>query len=226
MIKIGIIDSGINETYRKQHSFIKGISLQVEPLTGKIDVSTDIQDRIGHGSECLKIIGSMVTDISYFIVKIFDHEMVADTGVLAAAIQTCIKEEVNIINISAGVIAPHIPKILGIACDEAYQNDVIIVAAMHNQGTKCYPAHHEKVIGVGAVDYSTTSPFFTGVSDQYEFYTTAADLYPDDIHWSNSTSFACAKLTGFAANILKRKGNMCLETLYTELINMQTPNFK
>lgn len=219
MIKVGIIDSGIDSIYKEAEIDIQGLFLKKDDITNEIFALTNIIDNIGHGNECFKIISSIITDVSYYIVKVFDIEMVADIDVLAEAIHTCIDQNVDIINISAGVRSDKIPELLRIACDEAYDNNVIIISAKHNSGSHCYPAHYAKVIGVGTTELSSDELYRYDTTGNAGFYTSAAHLYPDYIEWSDSTSFACAKMTAYAANILKNKGKIKMEQLKDELIN-------
>lgn len=219
MIKIGIIDSGINEGYRDGEVEIQGVFLKRDEVTNEICAFENIVDQIGHGTECFKIISSISTGVSYYVVKVFDQEMVADIGVLAQAIQTCIDQNVDVINISAGVVSDKIPELLRLACDEAYDNNVIVIAAKHNSGSHCYPAHYIKVMSVGAADLVEGELYKYTSNGNIEFYTSARDLYPEHIVWSHSTSFACAKMTAYAANLLKLKGKIKMEQLKDELIH-------
>ncbi|WP_316742128.1 S8 family serine peptidase [Pedobacter antarcticus] len=220
MIKIGIIDSGIKPIYSETVRDIQGVFLKKDELTNEICSLDNIDDKIGHGSECFKIISSIVSEGSYYIVKVFDEEMVTDIDVFAQAIQICINQEVNIINISAGVKSEEIPELLRVVCDNAYDKNIIIVSAKHNSGSQCYPAHYKKVIGVGTADLTEGELYKYTYDDDFEFYTSAADLYPEHITWSDSTSFACAKMTAYAANILKTKGHMEINQMRDELIHL------
>lgn len=219
MIKIGIIDSGINPQAGQEGTVIEGLFLLKDALSSQIRWHPDLSDHIGHGTECFKIISSIVTGASYYVVKIFDQEMVAEVDVLAAAIRACIAQQVNIINISAGVRADQVPPVLREVFDEAYAHQVTIISANHNAGSQCYPAHDSKVIGVGLAQLTTGELYTYKKNENIEFYTSAADLYTAEVVWSNATSFACAKMTAYAANILKRKGKMKMEQLKTELVN-------
>lgn len=219
MIKIGIIDSGIDKINWNGKSNIEGIYLKKDYGAKEVHFCEDISDQIGHGNDCFKIISSIISDASYYIIKVFGKDLVTDTDVLAAAIQVCIDQHVDIINISAGVKADEMPELLRIVCDRAYYNDTIIMSAQHNQGSRCYPANYTKVIGVGAVNLVSGERFRYVCDEDIEFYTSAADMFPNGTAWSQSTSFACAKMTGYAALILKHKGKIKFEQLRTELIN-------
>lgn len=219
MIKIGIIDSGIDKINWNGKSNIEGIYLKKDHRTKEIHFHGDIFDQIGHGNECFKIISSIISDTSYYIVRVFEKELVTDIDILAEAIQVCVDQHVDIINISAGVKANEMPELLRIVCDGAYNNDTIIVSAQHNHGSRCYPANYTKVVGVGAANLAVGERFRYVCNEDIEFYTSAADMFPNGTAWSQSTSFACAKMTGYAALILQHKGKMKFEQLRTELIN-------
>lgn len=219
MIKIGIIDSGIDEINWNGKSNMEGIGLKKDHRTKEVRFYGDIFDRIGHGNDCFKIISSIIWDANFYIVKVFGKELVTDIDVLAAAIQACVDQHVDIINISAGVKADEMPELLRVVCDKAYNNNAIIVSAKHNRGSRCYPANYTKVIGVGAVDLAANEKFRYVCNKDIEFYTSAADIFPNGSAWSQSTSFACAKMTGYAAQILQHKGKIKFEQLRIELIN-------
>ena len=215
MIKIGIIDSGIN----KVKSNITGVHLKKDCDTGEILCSENISDQIGHGDDCFRIISSIIPDVNYYIVKVFEKKLVTDIAILTKAIQACIDEQVDIINISAGVKSDEMPELLRSVCDAAYDNDITIVSALHNQGLHCYPANYARVIGVGAVSLVAGERFRCVYNKDIEFYTSAADMFRNGVAWAQSTSFACAKMTGYAAQILKQKGRLKPDQLKNELMN-------
>jgi len=213
MIKIGIIDSGINVTNQN----IAGVHLLRDPASQKLLSSIDITDEIGHGSDCFRIISSIISDANYYIVKVFDKELKTDIDILSTAIQLCVEQNVDLINISAGVATDEIPDLLRIACDSAYNNDTIIVSARHSSGLQCYPANYTKVISVGNTDLAEGEQFKCVITDNIECYTSAADMFPAGTAWSKASSFACAKMTGYVALMLRQKGKIPLEKLKTEL---------
>lgn len=218
-MKIGIIDSGINKIYSINNSAVSGVFLKKHLPSNKIISSNSIDDNIGHGSECYKIISSIVNDVEYFIVKVFDQEMISDIDLLAAGIQTCLDEGTDIINISAGVRLNTMPESLRICCDEAYSRNIALVAAGHILQERCFPAYYKNVIGVGSTELKKGELYQYNRTHDIEFYTSASDLYPAHVTWSASTSFSCAKMTAYATQIIKLKGRMTLEGLKSELIN-------
>lgn len=222
MIKIGIIDSGINMARRNEKFNVAGVYLKKDDFTQAIHYSENISDQIGHGDDCFRIISAMNADANYYIVKVFEKELVTDIDVLTAAILACIDQEVDIINISAGIKCDEMPVSLRNACDKAYDNDITVVSALHNQGSCCYPANYIRVIGVGAVQLVAGDKFRYVRNKDIEFYTSAADMFRKGATWAQSTSFACAKMTGYAAQILEQKGRMQFDALKAELMNAAT----
>jgi len=217
-MKIGIIDSGISSVYSTDNSAIRGVFLKKHSSSNEIISSKSIDDNIGHGSECYKIISSLVNDVEYFIVKIFDREMISDVDLLAAGIQICIDEGTDVINISAGVRHNAIPKLLSTCCDEAYRRNIALIAAGPILQEQCFPAYYEKVIGVGSTELTIGELYRYNSAHEIEFYTSASDLYPAHVTWSASTSFSCAKMTAYATQIIQVKGRISLEELKSELI--------
>ncbi|MDF2476419.1 MAG: hypothetical protein K0S24_1902 [Sphingobacterium sp.] len=224
MIKIGIIDSGINA---EQLSLIRNISsidgLYLKRLgdTDLIDRDSNFSDENGHGNECFRIISSIITNVNYYIVKIFGKQLETELDILVAAIETCITERVDIINISAGIRLDKTPEKLRNVCYKAYLNGIIILAAQHYQGKVSYPAQFPYVISVGTGDLSNGEYFrFFDMDEGPVFLTSAADLFPEDSDWSKSTSFSCAKMTGYIGNLFNERGKMNFEKLIGELITL------
>jgi Subtilase family len=219
MITIGIIDSGISRASITGEYDIDGVWLKKRLGTGSFYTQKDIGDRIGHGSECFRIISSIAPGAGYFIVKIFENELITDVEILAEAIQICVDRGVALINISAGIKASAMPELLRIACDRAADCDTVIIAAEHNDGSECYPADYYSVIGVAAAELGPEEQFRFVYGEDITFYASAADMFPTGTPWSLSTSFACARFTGYAAKIVSRKGRLKRADLIAELIN-------
>lgn len=215
MVKIGIIDSGVNEIHLSGSKNIKGEYLQRDENTNLIQSSKDIVDRNGHGNECFRIISSIISEADYFIAKVFGEKLETEIDVLVAAIEACVAERVNVISISAGIRSDKIPEQLRAVCDEAYDNNIIIVAAQHNEGFHCYPAKYCKVISVGSIDLCDGELY--RFNDNCEFFTSAAELYPPTSQWSRSTSFACAKMTAYVACLINEQGEMKLDRVKEKL---------
>jgi hypothetical protein len=206
MIRIGIIDSGLDAITAIKGSIVSAISISVG-MDGKVLVEEgDITDDWGHGTSCFSMIDAYGPGIEYVIVKIFSaNNRCSNSTVLSKAIRYCVREGAILINMSLGVESHSMPDELVKACDDAYDSGVILVAAAHDDSKICYPAHYPKVIGVGCF-YNEAAPVLYYTSSSYiNFYTSGAanSLDGNQVHVS---SFSCARVTGMIAGILIEKG--------------------
>lgn len=101
-IKIAHVDSGINTWHPHIQNVSGGVALTVT-AEGRITVSDDISDRLGHGTAVAGVLSEQVPEAEIFAVKVFDDTLFAHIEVLCAAIEWCIQQEMNIINLSLSV---------------------------------------------------------------------------------------------------------------------------
>jgi len=101
---------------------------------------------LGHGETCLKIINSL-TDTTIFCLEIpLQSEYSIDC--FCIAIQWCIDNNINLINISIGT--PNFKNFYKIneSCKRAFNAGIIMIAAISNNNIFTYPACLPYVIGV------------------------------------------------------------------------------
>jgi len=151
-IKIAIIDSGIN----KDHPKFKEISnLQGYNLLDNSDNFSD--DGIegsngGHGTGVFSIIIDHLRPnlncYSFFVIKIFDKRGFTSEDYLIKALQYCISNKVDIINLSMGIETNNPSKELKNVCEQVYKNNSILIAAASDNSVATFPAYFENVYGV------------------------------------------------------------------------------
>ncbi|WP_293928025.1 S8 family serine peptidase [Sphingobacterium sp. UBA6320] len=216
MIKIGIIDSGIEPNYMSQLNNVSALKLSKDNLGQILIDHVDISDKNGHGNVCFQLISSVVPEANYLIIKVFEERLVTELDILETAIRICINDKVDIINISAGLTSETIPHSLKMICDEAFRKGILIVAAKNNEGSRSYPANYEKVLSVELENDNITASY--GVKNSKK-----NDLFISGNYLSKEckticTSFACAKMTGIISKLLINKGRLSLGNLNKELI--------
>ena len=150
--KIAIIDTGVNYnhpelkdrfTSKKGYDFVRGTE---EPM-----------DRNGHGTHVAGIAAStnygIAIESTLYSVRVLDENGLGSESGIAAGIEWCLDNEVDIANMSLG--APVASKAFADVCNVAYRKGLILVAAAGNSGDvrPNYPAAFgEPVIAVAAVD--------------------------------------------------------------------------
>ena len=182
------------------------------------------EDEAGHGTNVAGIIGANANNnIAYagidkncklMICKITDDEGNGKYRNWAAAIYYAVKNGARVINMSVGGLVSS--KELETAINFAYENNVLVVAAMMNTNTSqpYFPAAYKNVLAVGATnpDDSRAAPFFwskTSGSNYGQHISVVAPgnyiygLSPtsDNIFWGG-TSQAAPMVSGLAALLI------------------------
>ncbi|NKB72394.1 MAG: S8 family serine peptidase [Candidatus Latescibacteria bacterium] len=195
-LKIAVVDSGIEPTHEKI-----GPVHHVRLESGHFSET----DLAGHGTACAGIILDKAPYAQLYSIPIFDQSLCANSQSLIAAIQWCIDNQMDVVNLSLGTTDVTHRDALATICRQARQAGAILVAAQHNDGHESYPAVLPDVIGV------------TGgkVRGKYSYY-----YRPDNpiecvargdaqrVCWSDKpyvmvsgTSFAAPHITGIVARI-------------------------
>ncbi len=148
MVKIGIIDSGINRFHHRLQelvfadSFVAGnLGQEVvsEHGTGVVDAIRKSIRKNGTLSECI-----------FYDIKVFDRlDDIKEQNVIDG-IAFAVSREVDIINISLVLDALVPADALYHICKQAFDQGIIMVAAAHNFGRVAYPAHFPFVLGVAS----------------------------------------------------------------------------
>ena len=137
--KIAIIDSGIDMSHPSIGMIAGGVHIQISEK-GEILFLDDHADCAGHGTACAGIIRKKTPDAALYSVRIFDESLIADERALIAAIQWCIDNKIDVVNLSLGTTDVTFKEALQKVCRKAVDAGVILVAAESNDGLESYPA--------------------------------------------------------------------------------------
>jgi len=218
-LKIGIIDTGIDAYYANN---IQGAYIFEAP-TGEIIVRTDsVQDTSGHGTMCYRIIKETCPNTDFFIVKIFNGWPFTKENILIKAIELCIEQKVSIINISLGIQTETISDELHELLNLARTLNIAVISSGHINNKTCFPACHDKVIGVGLSLNTDRKKIVYLPHANIEFFLNGS-YFGNKI--AEGTSFACAKMTGIAAKIIKIKRTRTVPALLEELRKLSNAEF-
>lgn len=149
MIKIGVVDSGINPYHSHIRNVLGGISISV----GKdmyLEYDTDFRDRLGHGTAVAAAILDEMPDCELYAIRIFHESLNAYPTVLCTAIEWAIDQELDIINLSLGVLeqSDELEKL----CLKAEEKGIFIVCSLDEERGFVYPAKYKGVIAVSSGD--------------------------------------------------------------------------
>lgn len=147
MIKVAVIDDGIKlGSYgitQLSHNIIIKPNLLCEEI-----VNCNLYKN-SHGTICAGIIKKYYPDAIFSSVKILnDKSHKCNTKQLVKAIEWCLENNIQVVNISLGTINYRDFDILNNIINKAYSEGLIIVAAYNNLDIFTCPASYSNVIGV------------------------------------------------------------------------------
>jgi hypothetical protein len=153
IIKIAVIDSGIERTHPKfkdilnmqEHSFLDTKHNSDEDAIGGISGTE-------HGTGVFSIITNHLKSnlhaYFFYVIKIFDKRGCTSEDYLIKAIQYCIDNKIDIINLSMGIETDTPSEELRRVCDQLYNNNSILIAAASDNSVATFPAYFMNVYGV------------------------------------------------------------------------------
>ena len=193
-LRIAVIDSGVNPAH---------------PHIARVDggfPNNDFLDRLGHGTAVMAAIQEKAPGAEYFAVRVFDRELRTNIDALIAAIQWCIDQKMDIVNLSLGTskhaekFEPFVSRVLLVSAAGMFPGDlpgVIRVAPDPNIARERYRVAGETFYASG---YPRPMP---GVPPERNL---------------SGASFAVANMTGFAARACEELTDLSYPSVVAKLI--------
>lgn len=204
-IRIAIVDSGIEASHEDVGDVAGGVHIQIGK-DGETVFLDDHADCAGHGTACAGIIRKKAPDAALYSVRIFDASLMADGRALIAAIQWCIDNEMDVVNLSLGTTDVTFKASLQEVCRKAVDAGVILIAAESNEGSESYPAVFPEVIGVTGGAIYEPDGFYYRKDHRIECVARGDE---QRVCWLNGkhimtggNSFAAPHITGIIARLL------------------------
>ena len=183
-VRIGVVDSGIHA----QHPHVGGIQGGVSLVSG------GLSDRIGHGTAVAAAIRAAAPQAELYSVRIFGQRLTATIETLLAALDWCLEERMDIVNLSVGTANNHHSSALEERLRRASAQGTLVISA-----SEMLPGCLPGAIAVAA------DPELTRHEVYYRSGVFYASPYPRDIPGVprnrnlSGVSFAVANLSGIAA---------------------------
>jgi subtilisin family serine protease len=95
-MKIAVVDSGIHAGHPHVGSVAGGVAM----------VGDDLTDRLGHGTAVAGAIREKAPDAGLYAVKIFDRRLSANIDTIIRALEWCVEQRMDIVNLSVGTANP------------------------------------------------------------------------------------------------------------------------
>lgn len=225
-VKVAVVDSGLVPNHPKIGLVAGGVSLTIGP-DGVLRHSADHADCAGHGTACAGIIRRKAPAAALYSVRIFDESLQADSRLLIAAIEWCIEQGMDIINLSLGTTEVRHRDTLAQICQLVTSQGILMVAADHEEGRESYPAHLPDVIGVctgplqGLYDYHYRQGATIECVARGDFQRLCW-LEPPEVMLAG-TSFAAPHITGLLALIRQAHPSASLAQVREILRNHAVP---
>lgn len=201
-VQVAVIDSGI----QIDHPQFNNSTITVNPKANVITATSNVTDDVGHGTHVAGIIAAGAPDAVIQPYKIVDKNGGRLSNVLTA-INLAIEDEVDVINMSFGVMDSSYA--LENMIQKAESAGIIVVAAAGNFGTNTgfYPASYDDTIAVGGVYASgekmRTSNYGDWVDIAAVGYHIKSSIPEDSYGYKDGTSQSAAFVSARVANLLK-----------------------
>ncbi len=211
-IKIGVIDTGIDASHPDIRPNIAGGVNVVQRSHSPDDDNghgTHIAGTIAAANKTNGILG-VSPRASIYAIKAFDHDGSAFVSDIIMGIDWCIRNSIDIINMSFGMksSSPSLRDSIG----KAYDAGVIVVASSGNDGLKDeidYPAGYRQTIAVGATDKNRQIAKFSNHGKGINIYAPGDDIFStwlnDGYNTISGTSMATSHVSGVIAMLLAKK---------------------
>ncbi|MGH7711735.1 MAG: S8 family serine peptidase [Gemmatimonadaceae bacterium] len=202
-VRVGVIDSGWDRTIANER-VVQGIGLVDFNDELRLHLSTDDDDRHGHGTCCSNLVLDLAPDSTIVPMRVFGRHLETSPDVLARAIGWACEQSLLLLNVSLGTTRADVLKYLYAACERARRAGVIIVAAASAEPEGwSYPAVFEPVIGVGSasLDDPFDIEFTVGRAIECRLHTRGRRVrgLGSREYVSAGTSFAAPVVTGLIA---------------------------
>jgi serine protease len=156
--------------------------------------------------------GVIGTDPSLHIVKVFNEAGWGYSSSLVSAINTCVSNGADVINMSLGGAGATTAEQNGIQA--AYDAGVLLIAAAGNDGVatsttdaESFPASYDSVMSVAAVDSNKALADFSQKNSQVEISGPGVDVYSTYPEGTGSVVEVSVAGTGYTANAMENQGS-------------------
>jgi subtilisin family serine protease len=218
-VKVAVIDSGINAHHSHVQRVSGGVGITCD-AAGLIAFNDDYRDYHGHGTAVAGIIRSKAPDVDLYSVKVLQERLRTESRVLAAAIRSCIANDIRIINLSLGTHQISETDTLRHACEVAAEREIILVAA-GSEDERIFPASFPCVVSVSGDERCGWNEYAHKEGSQVEF---GAHPWPRPLRGSVQSdnlrghSMATAHVSALVARIVEAYPRAGLDAVRRSLI--------
>ena len=215
-VKVGIIDSGIDNGHVAVSGVVRGWSEPVSDSDDVISYNMDPhEDLFGHGTACAGIIHGIAPGAELYSVRVLGRRLSGKGSIFAAGLRWALDNDMNVVNLSLGTPnREHFSQFHELV-DEAYYRGVILVTAANNLPVVSFPSLYSAVISVACYDGASGQDpleFYRNPSPPVEFGAKGIDIKVAWLEGGYMTvtgnSFAAPHMTGIVAMLLEKHPNL------------------
>jgi subtilisin family serine protease len=198
-VRIGIIDSGVHAAHPHVGNIAGGVTI------GPHSHDAAYVDHLGHGTAIAALIHSRSPQADLFAVKIFQNTLATNLATVLSAIDWCLQNEMDLINLSLGTTNSEHRAAFESAVARVRDSGKVIVSAFEMNAASALPGWLPGVVGV--IADSTKFPGEHSVEIRGEKKIFSACPFPRDIPGVprernlHGVSFAVAHVTATLANL-------------------------
>ena len=221
-VRVALIDSGVDKTHPKitENSIVYTESL----------LDTELDDA-GHGTACAHILLEIAPQIELISIKVLDANLKGECSDLMVALQWCLDNSIDIINLSLGCNQESYKLELFELLEKIYLKGIVVVVANSNdKKEKSYPAGFSSVITVVSHKKEHEGKIFSVSSLGIDF---SAYTHGQEFAWKNhlnkvvfGNSFATPYITGKIACIKSKHPYLNPYEIKSILHNLSDNSYK
>ena len=143
-VRVAMLDSGV---HTGNPHIQRGLEGGVSILPDGVERS-EFQDTLGHGTAVCAVLQELAPEADLYSVKIFNRQLATSLPIVLRAIDWCLRQEIDIINLSLGTAnEDHRPLFLA-AIERVQAAGALLVSAYEVNGTLMLPGALPGVVGV------------------------------------------------------------------------------
>lgn len=196
-IRVAVLDSGVHPTHPHVGGLAAGVRITAD------GESNDTLDRLGHGTAIAAVIHHLAPEAEIVPVRIFDDQLATNLSVILRAVDWCLLNNIQIINLSLGTTNDgHREAFEQMTADVAASGSVV-VSAYSMKETRLLPGRLPGVIGVVADPGCEPAPYSVREEEGKAIF--GALPFPRDIPGVpreanlNGVSFAVGRVSAYIA---------------------------
>jgi subtilisin family serine protease len=201
---VAIVDSGVDASLLGDHPARRCFSVRQAGLLQAVEPCAP-GDVHHHGTAVASIVRDLAPEVEITSIRVVDEQGRSSSSALRAALEHCIRERFDVVNLSLGTRKPDLRLDLYELVDQASVAGVVLVCATDNAGTPDYPAACTALLSVDRVE--ATDPYTLRFRERHRiaFLARGHDVEvrvpSGGLRKVSGSSFACPHVTAFAARL-------------------------